>query len=111
MQKKLEQEQAALTTEKEIKAAQVEKQKVELQELFGKTEDLQADIDRQQAKLGQQEPELKDLNRRLSQLQEKINGLSLQGSDGMKVEQLEAEREALENEYRLLLDLYRELSQ
>ena len=47
----------------------------------------------------------------LSELQGKINELSERSSRGMQVEQLEAERVALENEYRLLLDLYRELSQ
>ena len=111
MQKDLDTEQAGLEAEKEAKARKVAGQRRELEELLKKAEALTIDVEKFQAKLGQQATMRKDLNRKLSQLQEKISNLSEESHKGIEVEQLEAERTALEKEYRLLLDLYRELGQ
>ena len=111
MQKDLDTEQAALEAEKEAKARKVAEQRRELVELLEKTEALTIDVEKFQAKLGQQATMQKDLNRELSQLQEKICNLSAESHKGIEVEQLEKERASLEKEYRLLLDLYRELGQ
>ena len=111
MQTDLDTEQAALEAEKDDKSRKVAEQRRELGELLKKTESLAMDSAKFQAKLDQQETIRKDLNRKLSQLQEKINNLSSESHTGIEVEQLEAERTSLEKEYRLLLDLYRELSQ
>ena len=111
MQKNLDTEQAGLEAEKEAKARKVAGQRRELEELLKKAEALTIDVEKFQAKLGQQATMRKDLNRKLSQLQEKISNLSEESHKGIEVEQLEAERTALEKEYRLLLDLFRELGQ
>ena len=111
MQKDLDTEQAALEAEKEAKARKVAEQRRELEELLEKTETLTIDVKKFQAKLGQQATMQKHLSSELSQLQEKISNLSVESHKGIEVEQLEAERASLEKEYRLLFDLYRELSQ
>jgi len=111
MQKDLDTEQAALEAKKEAKARKVAEQRRELEELLEKTEVLTIDVEKFQAKLGQQATIREDLNSKLSQLQEKISNLSAESHKGIEVEQLEEERASLEKEYRLLLDLYRELSQ
>jgi len=111
MQKDLDTEQAALEAEKEAKARKIAEQRRELEELLEKTEALTIDVEKFQAKLGQQATMRKDLDSKLSQLQEKICDLSADSHKGIEVEQLEEERASLEKEYRLLLDLYRELSQ
>lgn len=111
MQKDLDTEQAALEAEKEAKARKVAEQRRELEELLEKTEALTIDVEKFQAKLGQQATMQKHLSSELSQLQEKISNLSAESHKGMEVDQLEEERASLEKEYRLLLDLYRELSQ
>jgi chromosome segregation ATPase len=110
-QKELDSEQAALEAERNAKGEKVQAQQRELDELLKKTETLTRDVENFQAELFEQETMQKDLNKKLSQLQHKIGDLSAKSHKGIKVEQLEAERTSLEKEYRLLLDLYRELSQ
>ena len=59
----------------------------------------------------EQERSRKNLISRLEDLQGKIDYLATQGEANLRLEALENERSMLEEEYRLLLDIYREISQ
>jgi chromosome segregation ATPase len=111
IQQELDENQAALEAEKEAKAVEIGEQQRQLDELDKKTEALGADIDRFEAGLGEEAAKKEELRESLTKLQNEIDSLSEESAKGIEVEQLEAERSALEEEYRLLLDLYRELSQ
>ena len=110
-QKNLKEEQKALEKERQDKDRIIAEQKRRLAELQNKSKALSFEVDKYQATLNQQKSQQEELRRKLWDLQNKIESLSIKSDKDLEVEQLEAERATLEKEYRLLLELYRDLSQ
>lgn len=80
-------------------------------DLSSDTRALGAQLQTLKTRHADQELSRNNLIRRLEDLQGKIDQLATQGEANLSLEALENERSMLEEEYRLLLDIYREISQ
>ncbi len=92
-----------------MSAYQLEQRRVA--ELSSDTRTLAARLQTLKTRHAEQERSRKDVIGRLQNLQGRIDNLATQDEANLRVEVLEKERSALEEEYRLLLDIYREISQ
>lgn len=111
IQERLEEERTDLESAKQSKAAEVQAQRRQLNALLEETQHLSADVARVDATLAKQEASKTEISNRLIELQANIRRLGEDADQGTRLEELEERRAALEQEYRLLLDLYLELSQ
>ena len=110
LQQELEKEKETLEVQKAKKSRELADIQNQLDDLQKKSQTLAYDVDRFQATLQEQAVKRDQLRVQLVTLHKKIETLSIKSTHKVKLEQLEMEREALENEYRQLLELYRELS-
>lgn len=111
IQEELETQRADLDNshQQSLSAYQAEQQRVA--DLSGDTRELAARLETLKTRHAEQELERKEVISRLEELQDKIDVLATRDEASLRVEDLEKERNSLEEEYRLLLDIYREISQ
>ena len=112
MQGELKTEQAGLTTEKQQKQARLKDLRRRLSRLDGEIEQLSLDLNSRRSTLASDQARRDALARDLTALRTDIANAEQRAAapDG-SVRQLEAERDRLEEEYRLLLDVYLGLGQ
>ena len=111
MRQRLEKDRTALESENSTKSTQLAQQQQLLDSLMTETQRLQASVNAYRTSLAEDDRQKRELNLQLGALQEKIGALSSAGDRGMELEQLEAERARLEEECRLLMELYMNLGQ
>ena len=111
IQRELEKQQSDLEHQQQqsLSAYQLEKQRVT--DLSQKAQTLSTRLKAIEPRYEEQESARKKLIGHLDELQSSIDNLAIQDEASMRVEMLERERNALEDEYRLLLEIYREISQ
>jgi chromosome segregation ATPase len=108
-QQELQREQERLEVERAARAREVDLQRRRLDELAAETAALERDVSRYQAREAEASAEQSRLRSELQGLEGRIRRLSERAGPDADVQALEAERAALEREYRLLLDVYRNL--
>lgn len=111
MRQRLEKNRTALESDKSTKSTQLAQQQQLLDSLMTEIQKLQASVNAYRTSLTEDDQQKRELNLQLGALQEKTEALSSAGDRGMEMQQLEAERARLEEEYRLLMDLYMNLGQ
>lgn len=111
IQDELEIQRAELenSQQQSLSTYQMEQQRVA--DLSSDTRTLAARLKTLNTRHEEQELSRKDLISRLEDLQGDIDYLATKDEANLRVEDLEKERGSLEEEYRLLLDIYREISQ
>ncbi len=109
MKRELKTEQAGLKTEKSERQARIRELQGRLSRLDRETEQLVRDLENSRAVLASDKQKQARLKRDVAKLQQEIAALEKQATSDRPVLELEAERDKLEEEYRLLLDLYLEL--
>ena len=111
IQRNLDDERSTFETEKGEKAAGIEAKQRNLDLLLSKTNQLAGETAKLESALAGEKEQQQELQKKLPLLQAKIRAFAEKDTQGLTVKQLEEERAALEKEYRLLLELYRQLSQ
>lgn len=111
LQGDLDTERTALESRQQEQQSAYEREKARLTALATETRSLEAKLQTLHGTEKQQEGKRQDLLRRLGALQKKIDQTAGDATDHSQVDVLVGERDALEEEYRLLLDIYREISQ
>lgn len=111
MQRELETERTGLEEDQQehLSAYQAEQEK--LRDLSRQMQSLRGKLNALNTQHIDQERTRKGVLQKLDGLQQKLDQLAAQDSDGASLQEMTDERDALEEEYRLLLDVYREISQ
>lgn len=111
VQRELDAEKSELSSERTSKQARLDQLNAKLGKLDKETSVLVKRLREQSSELGGQKEKAAQLTKDLEKLRVDIALVEGQADSGKSVQELEAERNRLEDEYRRLLDLYLELGQ